>query len=140
MNEINGVLQQKLFLLEKYYSRIKKYIPETRDALKNNWERQKALERMLQVMIEIMIDISDRIISIKGLPAPPTSSESLSQLEDMGIIKSAADYASMVRFRNFIVHRYEDIDIDILFDILTKNLSDFKKFINEINEFIVQDN
>jgi len=41
----------------------------------------------------------------------------------------------MVRFRNFIVHRYEYIDLDILLDIALHKMGLFREFISEIREF-----
>lgn len=38
----------------------------------------------------------------------------------------------MIRFRNFIVHRYEKIDQEIVFDILQNKLNLFEQFIDEI--------
>jgi uncharacterized protein YutE (UPF0331/DUF86 family) len=38
----------------------------------------------------------------------------------------------MVRFRNFIVHRYERIDVNILADMINHRLSDFEQFRDEV--------
>jgi len=42
----------------------------------------------------------------------------------------------MIRFRNFIVHRYEYVDINILFNIVTKKLHYFEHFVDEIRNAI----
>jgi uncharacterized protein YutE (UPF0331/DUF86 family) len=41
----------------------------------------------------------------------------------------------MVRFRNFVVHRYENIDTQILFTIITKKLNEFSIFVDEIRKY-----
>jgi uncharacterized protein YutE (UPF0331/DUF86 family) len=41
-------------------------------------------------------------------------------------------YRDMVRFRNLIVHRYENIDVDILASVLNRRLSDFEQFRDEV--------
>ncbi len=61
-------------------------------------------------------------------------SENFKELEKMGIIDSFEKYADMVRFRNFIVHRYENIDTQILFAIVTKRLDDFSAFADEVRK------
>ncbi|MCK5438223.1 MAG: DUF86 domain-containing protein [Desulfobulbaceae bacterium] len=38
----------------------------------------------------------------------------------------------MVQFRNFIVHRYEQVDVEILAGMVNRRLNDFKQFRNEI--------
>ncbi|MFW5923769.1 MAG: HepT-like ribonuclease domain-containing protein [Planctomycetota bacterium] len=40
----------------------------------------------------------------------------------------------MVRFRNLIVHRYENIDNGILVEILRRKLHLFRDFIGEIED------
>jgi uncharacterized protein YutE (UPF0331/DUF86 family) len=42
------------------------------------------------------------------------------------------EYAEMVRFRNFIVHRYEKIDLEIIYGILKNKIFLFRFFIEEI--------
>lgn len=136
MDEINGVLDQKLALLDSYRQRLKQLAPASLEALRENWERQKALERILQVMIETVIDIADRIISLRGLPPATTSAASLAKLQEIGAIEEAGQYQPMVRFRNFIVHRYEDVDLEILYNVSTKHLPDFTRYEQEISRFI----
>lgn len=38
----------------------------------------------------------------------------------------------MIRFRNFIVHRYDKIDLKIVFKIASKMLPRFNQFVEEI--------
>jgi hypothetical protein len=38
----------------------------------------------------------------------------------------------MVQFRNFVVHRYERIDTEILVEIVNNRLDDFEKFRDEV--------
>lgn len=93
---------------------------------------QKATERSLQISIEVMIDVSERILALNEIEPANTSAENMKKLEQLGIIKSFDDYANMVRFRNFIVHRYEKIDIEIIYSIIKNNLYLFTQFVDEI--------
>jgi uncharacterized protein YutE (UPF0331/DUF86 family) len=102
-----GCCRRKLSLLSSYIERVRKLIPKSLEELRSNWERQKAAERALQVMIEIVIDIAD-----------------------------ASRYGAMVRFRNLVVHRYEDIGVNILYSILRDRLPDFEEFIREITGYV----
>lgn len=79
-----------------------------------------------------MIDISERILALNEIEPANTSAENMKKLEQIGVIRSFDDYANMVRFRNFIVHRYEKIDIEIIYAILKNNLHLFTQFVNEI--------
>jgi uncharacterized protein YutE (UPF0331/DUF86 family) len=51
---------------------------------------------------------------------------------ELGILSSLEPYRKMIQFRNFIVHRYERIDVDILVDIVNYRLSDFDAFKQEL--------
>jgi len=56
----------------------------------------------------------------------------------MGIVASAERYHPLVRFRNFIVHRYEDVDLSIVYGILTRHLDDFQEFEREIRTHVAR--
>lgn len=93
---------------------------------------QKATERALQVSIEVMIDVSERILALNEIPPANTSAENLKKLEQIGVIRTFDDYVSMIKFRNFIVHHYEKIDIEIVYSILKNKLHLFTQFAEEI--------
>lgn len=42
--------------------------------------------------------------------------------------------AKTVRFRNLVVHEYEETDPAMLFDLAQNYLGDFRKFRNEIDQ------
>ncbi|HIP38849.1 MAG TPA: DUF86 domain-containing protein [Desulfocapsa sulfexigens] len=42
----------------------------------------------------------------------------------------------MIQFRNFIVHRYEKVDVEILAGMVNKYLKDFKQFKNEVLSYV----
>lgn len=42
----------------------------------------------------------------------------------------------MVQFRNFIVHRYERVDVAILADLVNRQLDDFDQFRQEILDYV----
>ena len=52
----------------------------------------------------------------------------LSILEELKIIPEIHPFHKMVKFRNLIVHRYEYVDAEILYNIIIKRLSDFELF------------
>lgn len=112
--KFNGIIERKLRIIEENISDIKSWNIISIQQLKESSLLQKATERALQISIEVMIDVSERILSLNEIEPANTSAENMKKLEQIGIIKSFDDYANMVRFRNFIVHRYEKIDIEIL--------------------------
>ncbi len=90
------------------------------------------IERALQICVEVVIDVAQRILSVQGRQPAPTAFDALEALETMGILNSAEKYRPMVQFRNFVVHRNERVDTALLVDILDKHLSDLTDFRDEV--------
>ena len=42
----------------------------------------------------------------------------------------------MVQFRNFIVHRYDRVEVDILAEMVNLHLSDFERFRGEVMAYV----
>lgn len=53
---------------------------------------------------------------------------------EMHLISTRPEYEDMVKFRNFIMHRYEKIDLEIIYGIFKNKLSLFSEFINDIRK------
>lgn len=132
--KINGVIERKLRLLEQKLNEIKEWKITEYSDFKNSSLKINAVERGLTVCVEIMIDVSERILAMKKIPPRNSSIENFQELEKINVIQSHEKYADMVRFRNFVVHRYENIDTGILFNIITKKLNDFSAFVDEIRK------
>jgi len=123
--QINGIIEKNSGFLNK----IDSYFEFKESSLKIN-----AVERALTVCVEIMIDVSERILALKQIAPKNSSIENFRELERLNIIQSFEKYADMIRFRNFVVHRYENIDTQILFTIITKRLDAFSAFIDEVRK------
>jgi uncharacterized protein YutE (UPF0331/DUF86 family) len=130
----NGVIDSKLRIIELKLQEIRSWRIDSINKLKKSSLLQNASERALQVAIEVMIDISERILALEKEPPRPTAAENIVLLQEKGIIKPLPEYLEMERFRNFIVHRYEKIDIEIIYSILKNKLQFFDSFIEDIRK------
>lgn len=131
---LNGVVQRKLTLLDEYVSRLERYLNGvTFDTFKADDLLQSGTERVLQVAIEIVIDIAERLIAIRGAGLVASASAAIDRLVTLGILKSSDPYSEMVLFRNRIVHEYETTDPEILYSIAKGHTSDFRRFRDEID-------
>lgn len=86
-----------------------------------------ALHR-LQTSIQALLDIGSYIIASLGLRTPNTNAEIIEILGERGCISKdkAETYIKMSQFRNRIVHLYNHIDAEALFNILVNELNDIK--------------
>ena len=128
----NSIIENKLRLLESKISEISSLNIKSFNQLKESSLLQNATERALQVSVEIMIDVSERILATEKIPPQNSSADNFKKLEELKIIKDADKYISMIKFRNFMVHRYEHTDLDIVYGILKNKLFLFEYFIDEI--------
>jgi len=133
--KLNGVVQRKLALLDQNVGKLERYLSgKSLEDFKGDELLQSATERVLQVAIEVIIDIAERLIALKGAGPVATASEAIERLVALGILKSAMPYSDMVRFRNRIVHEYETTDPAILYSIAVDHRADFCRFRDEIDQ------
>jgi len=128
----NGIIEKKLRVIEDKLDNIQEWNIDSFDKLKSSSLLQNAVERALQVAVESMIDVSERILALENIAPQTTSAANIEKLQTMNILSNQEEYKDMVRFRNFIVHRYEKIDLEIIYDILNNKLKLFAKFIEDI--------
>lgn len=132
----NGIIERKLSLLSDQVVKIKENISTTSfEEFEANWLLVSAAERAVQVAVEVMIDIAERILALENAGPVAYASDAMKKLESLGAIKSAALYEKMVKFRNLIVHEYEVIDCHILYEVITEKLDDFINFEQEIDNY-----
>ena len=106
------------------------------DTLQTDWVVRRAVERDLQILVEVVIDVCHRLIS--GAEISPASSaiEAIRKCVRLGVLSSEEPFRRMVQFRNFIVHRYEQVDPEILVGIVNKHLQDFRLFQEEVLRYV----
>lgn len=128
----NGVIQNKLARIEVYLTKLQEIIPDGFKEFEKDWKTQMIAERGLQILIEIIIDVANRLIAINNWGLTTSSADSIRLLVLKKVISSEEPYLKMIKFRNFIVHDYDKVDNAIVYSILTENLGDIRKFREEI--------
>ena len=128
----NGVILKKFSVMDDEVARLRALEDLSVARLDGDHFLKHGVERVLQICVEIVIDVAQRILSLEGRQPAPTAFDALKGLEAMGVIASAERYRAMVQFRNFVVHRYERVDSVVLVDILRNHLDDLAAFRNEV--------
>jgi uncharacterized protein YutE (UPF0331/DUF86 family) len=128
------VLQRKLALLSDQLLRLETHLRGVeREVFRDSWALRSMTERALQVAVEIMIDISERILALENAGPAATAGDALIALVQLRVIQEIRPYRDMIKFRNLLVHQYADINPDLLFEIATQKLDDFRSFRHEID-------
>ena len=132
------LILRKLADLEEYLGQVKEYTSITADRYSKDWKAQRVVERTLQMMIETCADVAGHIISDKGYRVPATYADTFRVLYENGILNKDLfeTMEKMAKFRNIVVHQYEEIDAEIVVLILKKYLGDFERFKEAILDYL----
>jgi uncharacterized protein YutE (UPF0331/DUF86 family) len=132
------LLGRKLAQIETYLGQIREYSKISVTTYKNDWKIQRIVERTLQILIELCIDIANHLISDKGMRLPTGYADTFKVLAENRIISKNLfkTMEKMAKFRNVVVHQYEKIEPSIVVLILHKNLDDFEKYKRAIIKYL----
>ncbi len=132
------VIQTKLEALIRCVHRVESQNIGSLEDLEKNLDKQEIIILNLQRAVQICVDIGNHILLDYKTSTPSTMSETFKYLAQNNLIdpKNAEDLSHAVGFRNIAVHQYENIDCNIVYEIITKHLEDFKQFSASILKLI----
>lgn len=132
------LIMRKLAELETYIKQIREYSAITVKEYFKDWKLQRIVERTLQMMIELCVDIANLIIADEKFRVPTSYSDTFKVLEEEGLIsdEQCNTMKKMAQFRNIIVHHYDKIDETIIVNILRQNLKDFFEYRDSVLKII----
>lgn len=131
---IEEKILSKLDELEIYLSKFPQIVPAHLEQYLDSFEKQLAVERLLQISIELVIDISMLLMKKSQLGLPADEEDLFQKLAS--ILPHYALYQEMKRFRNVLVHRYGKVKSNLVFLNATQKISDFYIFIKEVKEHL----
>ena len=85
---------------------------------------QSGVLHALQVLIENAIGKSKHLLKSKDLPVPVSAYDAFASLEQHGLINSPEleQWNSVIGLRNRIVHDYMNIDMQLIYELITRDL------------------
>jgi len=124
--------------LRKYVQFLRSYQSHGKDELRENYTLRGAVERYLQLALECTLDIGEMIISKEGFRKPEAYREVIEILGEEEILPKefAERFAPSMGFRNILVHRYAEVDLDELYQHLQDDLEDFNTFAKCVANYI----
>ena len=138
-NMIDKVLiEKKLRKIKEFLNEIEPVKVDSLEEFKNNVMAKRFIERNIELCIEQMIDVCKHLVGGLDLKEPGSYGECFEIISSSGIIsaKNFKIYESMAKFRNFIIHPYDDVDDSIVYEIFKNHLVDFISFIDEIRNYL----
>ena len=130
---------EKLQALEKYTGELNELLENNADDIFfKNSEKLHVIERLVQLLVDGIIDINQHFIRELDLELPEDLQSSFIALGDNEIIpKSFAEkIAPVVGVRNILVHQYNKLDKELFIRNLRKHFSDFKDYQHFIVDYL----
>ncbi len=120
----------KLESLRRCVERIADKTPPSSQDLAQNADLQDIIALNLQRAVQLSVDVASHLIGDTDMTPPSTMAEHFDALNRLQIISSAlADrMKKAVGFRNLAVHSYQAIDWNIVYQICSRHLDDFRQF------------
>ena len=133
--EHSHVIRRKLTNLTEY---LKEMEPLTNYTIKDytgNYFIKRTGERLVQLIVESMVDINSMIIAEEKQPPPKDYYVSFEIMAKLGYLPQqfAEELAPCTGMRNRIVHEYDKIEDDIVFTSIPKLKEKATEYIRLIN-------
>ena len=132
-----AVLYKKVDHIRKNLDRVKTRHGLSVDDFKADLDSQDVVLHNLQLAIQGCIDLGNHIISDEEWGVAGSFGDLFHILRERGVIAPplAERMISAVGFRNILVHEYEEVDLNIAYDVYTKRLGDIEEFLRSVLEF-----
>ncbi len=133
-------------LIEKKLRRIETFVKEIESekgptdysGFSENLVFKRFVERNMELAVEQMIDICRHLVSGLDLDEPESYADCFTVIGRAGVLpESTVDtFKSMARFRNLLIHMYDDVDDTITYGIYKNRLQDFCLFAGEVRKYL----
>ena len=134
---IKKQLQEKVNNLLEIYQSLKKLQRLTFKDLKENIENVWSVTFGLVAGIEAVLDISQYILADKGVRVESYGKIPEKLFEEKIIDKNFSEKVQkMIGFRNRAIHNYPSLDEKQLYEILQKDIDDFKEFLKVVQIYL----
>ena len=124
--------EDKIKDLNGYLVELEEILPKDLNEYLTNFEKKAACERYFEKIIEAVIDLAFLIIKENKFRNPNSERDALKILFEEEVIGEGLSIkiSEAKSMRNIIIHEYGNIDDELVFDSLTKEL------IKDVHDFI----
>jgi uncharacterized protein YutE (UPF0331/DUF86 family) len=123
-------VNNQLRRLEAYLHRLEALRSNGKEKFLSEDILEAATERNLQLAIDTLLNLGNHIVAIRGLRLPEEYADIFRILAEEKILNSdlVPRYVEMAKFRDKLVHFYEEIDKEQVWKILENDLGDISAF------------
>lgn len=118
--------------------KIRTYTGQTDDDFFADERNLYTVMHLLLICVEAVAGICNHLLAKIARQAPASYSECFESLHELDILDDALvnRLIRMARFRNILVHRYWQIEPDLVLRYARENLEDFELFLQHIGRFV----
>ncbi len=123
-------IQSKLKELDCYLEELEEIAPSSLKEYCGSIEKKRACERLIQILIECVIDVCALLVKEMRLGVPSDDESIIDLIEKRKILPNALirKVRGMKSLRNILTHKYGCVDDELVFENLSSNLGDFNEF------------
>lgn len=127
----------KLDEIDQYLKEMEEIMPSSSEEYSTDLMRKRALERLIQITIEAVMDVSAILIKEMRLGLPYEEEDFLDKINGTVLDPDlVVKLREMKSFRNILVHGYSQINDERVYEILTSDMKDVVEFKERVIEFL----
>jgi len=128
----------KIIRMKEYISQLKNIKPCTYNKYLNDVITRYAVERLMQLIIDLALDINNILLADKKRPPASDFFNSFIDIAEEGILEEtfAACIAPSTGLRNRLVHDYETVNNEIVYSSIDKMIGMYSDYMLKINRYI----
>lgn len=132
------VVRRRLRRLDETVARLRSLGERDKDDFLDDPITQAAAERLLQVAIQMVLDIGAHVLGDRGVVDWEEYREIPQRMAREGVIPAdlAARLAEAAGQRNVLVHLYLDVDPEVIYETLGRDLDVFGDFSRHVVELL----
>ena len=124
------VVSRKLAMLRQHVDALRAATDITWEKYRTDLRARAFVERYLHLATEAVLDLGNHIVSQEGWREPKGYADLFAVLSENGVIppQRLGEFQRMAGFRNLLVHRYEQVDDEIVYGVFRKRLGSYEEF------------
>lgn len=132
------IVLNKLNFMMNYLDSLKHFEFITLEEYLNDYNKQLVVERLLQLIIQVAIDVNRYLLKQLGIEQPETNFEIFREVGRRGIItmELAEKLAPSGSLRNRLVHMYEEIDPVMVHKAIQKALQNYPIYQRQVTSYL----
>jgi uncharacterized protein YutE (UPF0331/DUF86 family) len=132
------VIRRKLSVIINNLKALEPFDKISADDYATDLYRRKAVERLLQELIEAAIDINTHIIVETGGPVPDNYFDTFLRMGELGALSMvlAKAIAPSAGLRNRLVHQYDELDNSIILKAVELAQEQYARYVKEIGTYL----